>query len=429
MGVLGFSHLYFFNEKTRGRLNLTLAGLKNSVRVDSLFENGDKTVFYGNNSSEGWYALSYNLHKKYNAKNTLSLGFDLNRKHYNYADSSLVNNTFYKHWTDFEGSANIFDGFVQWKHRVTDSLSFYTGLHLLHFGYNNTKSLEPRLGLKWRFTQNQIISLGLGLHSQTQVMSYYLFRIPDDEGNFVETNKDLDFSKSLHTVLRYDYNFTKNMRLRLEAYYQHLYHIPVEREPSAFAVLNEGGNFYFQYVDNLINEGTGKNYGLELTLEKFFSDNYYFLLTGTLYESKYVGSDGIERNTAFNGNFILNALGGMEINLDKKSKYILSFNIKTTYAGGKRFIPVDLEASRAAGETVYIYEAAFENRQKDFFRLDARVGFKLNGQKTTQEWALDVQNITDRKNIFQKTYDKKTQEIRTEYQMGRFPVFLYRILF
>ena len=120
----------------------------------------------------------------------------------------------------------------------------------------------------------------------------------------------MDFSKAIHTVIGHDFNINENMRLKTEVYYQHLFNIPVDSSSSSFSMLNEGAGFILPNGTGYVNEGTGQNFGAEITLEKFFSKGYYFLTTASIFDSQYEGSDGVKRNTAFNSNFVFNALGG-----------------------------------------------------------------------------------------------------------------------
>ena len=246
-------------------------------------------------------------------------------------------------------------------------------------------------------------------------------------GEYVKTNEDLDFTYSSQFVLAYDYLFTENTRLKVETYYQNLYNIPVKESFGQFSLINSGDDFYVWMEDSLTNDGTGTNYGLEITFEHFLYKGFYFLITSSLFESKYKGSDGIERNTAWNGNYVFNALFGYETKVT--SHGILGFNIKSTYAGGKRYVPINLEESIKQYKTVYNYDEAYENKYDDYFRFDLRISFKLNGKKINQEWALDLQNLTNNKNIFRQVYNKQTGGLITDYQTGFFPMFMYRINF
>ena len=69
------------------------------------------------------------------------------------------------------------------------------------------------------------------------------------------------------------------------------------------------------------------------------------MFTSSIYSSKYKGSDGIERNTAFNGKYVFNILGGKEWKVGSENRNKISTDLKCTYAGGRAYTPIDLEAS------------------------------------------------------------------------------------
>src|SRR5690606_36111114 len=123
--------------------------------------------------------------------------------------------------------------------------------------------------------------------------------------------------------------------------------------------------------DSLVNNGKGENYGLELTLEKFFSKNYFFMITGSLYESTYKGSDGIKRSTDFNGRFAVNVLGGKEFKITTNS--LISLGLKVTYAGGRLYSPVDTAKSAEINEIVAVDAQRNTLRFRDYFRTDLRI--------------------------------------------------------
>src|SRR5688572_117004 len=163
----------------------------------------------------------------------------------------------------------------------------------------------------------------------------------------------MDFTRSQHLVLGYDRMLTNNMRLKVESYYQYISKVPVEQTLSSFSMLNAGADFSMPDEDSLVNKGTGRNYGIELTLEKFYSQGYYFLFTSSLFDSRYKGSDDVLRSTAFNGKYVVNLLAGKEFKVGRKNN-VFNIDWKLTTAGGRYVTPIDFEKSRLAGEAVYI---------------------------------------------------------------------------
>lgn len=156
------------------------------------------------------------------------------------------------------------------------------------------------------------------------------------------------------------------------------------------------------------------------------------MVTGTLYDSKYKGSDGIERNTSYNGTYILNLLGGKEFRINEKQTVSIGF--KATFAGGKRYGYVDVEATKYYQELIYL-DSLFNERQfRDYFRLDAKINWKMNTNKVTHEIGLDLVNITNHRNLLSLTYapnlfDPSAEPTAERLQLGFLPIFYYRVDF
>jgi hypothetical protein len=203
--------------------------------------------------------------------------------------------------------------------------------------------------------------------------------------------------------------------------------IPVKSRRDYFSSINLGADFESPNIDSLVNNGTGQNYGFELTLEKFYSKGYYFLVTASIFESNYKGSDEIERNTAFNGNYVVNALAGKEFKI--KEKHILAIDVKLTYAGGKRYVPIDIEKSVLYQREVRDGSVAYEPQFDPYFRIDVKPSYKLNTKRFTHELSIDIQNVTKHNNIFQQQFDLNTQSIKTDYQLKFFVIPQYRLTF
>ena len=214
-------------------------------------------------------------------------------------------------------------------------------------------------------------------------------------------------------------------------YYQDLRDVPVDNFSSSFSILNAGADFTFPERGSLVNDGRGQNYGAELTIERTFTTNWYVLATGSVFESTYRGSDGVERATAFNNQYVGNLLLGREWPIGRDGRNRLTLNTKITTSGGRYYSPVDLAASREAETDVRDEELAFGARYPGYFRWDLKFGIQLNGKnkKFSQGFFLDLQNLTNRNNVFQERYNTVTGNINTVYQSGFFPDVQYRVQF
>ena len=374
------------------------------------------------------------LTKKFNANHIVKYGINVDAYSFNMRDSirtDISDSTanFYYRWNyQSDNLSYMIQPFVQWKYNINRRLTMNLGLHAQYFTLSNSFSqLEPRFGMKYEVSEKGSIAAGAGMHSQSHPLYIYTYQL---NGNTAPHNLGIDFSKSIHTVLSYSHNFNKSTKFKTEIYYQHLYNIPVEQKSSAFSILNQGSGFARFFPDTLVNEGTGTNMGLELTLQKSFDKSFYFMTTASLYDSKYRGSDGIQRNTDFNGNFIINGLIGKEFKVGENKKNKISLGLKITYAGGKRYGNVNQVMTDSIKEIVFLDEGYNEQQFANYFRFDVKVNYILNAKKMSHEIGIDLVNLLNTKNILGLTYSPDSPTLIAErYQLGFLPVFYYKIDF
>jgi hypothetical protein len=429
MGVFGVKHLYILNSKTYINTTLAMTASRNNWwhqrQIDS-----DAFQLTNREHFTYWdYRGSIIVNHKINPKHYLKTGFtyddskfDLFTDFYDRNDSVMVREV------DQKGRTGHWQAYASWRCRITGKLSLNTGLHFLYFSLNGNYSVEPRVGIRWQFTPAQSISAGAGIHSRLETLTNYLAERELGDGTVIQPNKHLEISKARHYVIGYQNNISKHFMIKGELYYQDLYDVPIEEDPtSSFSALNYA---YGITTMTLGNGGTGRNYGVELTLEKFFSRTYYFLITSSVYQSKYRAGDGIERDSRYNGNYVFNLLGGKEFTLGRGPyPWTLGLGGRIIWAGGQRHTPIDLEASREEGNTVRKQELAWTEQYDDFIRFDFKAGFIKNRNKSTHTIELDIQNVTNRLNIMGDYYDPDEDRIDTWTQMGIIPSLIYRVEF
>jgi hypothetical protein len=426
--ILGLSHTYFFNEKTFGKLVVAASSSGTKGYTDSLsVTNQSANRIFGVFQDQDRYSAHYTINSKINAKNTVKSGVIYDYFQFDIEDSVLVNNNYFFKTRDVDDGAALMRIYTQWQCRPNEKLTLNTGIHAQLLALNNSYSIEPRVGLRYQFKQNQSLSLGAGMHSQLQPVTMYFTEQDAGNGQILKGNRDLGFNKAIHSVIGYDVQFRKNVRLKAEIYYQYLYNIGVDRFSSSFSVLNAGADFTFPDNGDLVNEGTGRNYGVEITLEKFLDKGFYFLFTSSLFNSKYKGSDGVERNTAFNGNYVFNALAGKEWKVGTNNS--ITFDVKATYAGGRWYTPILLEESAIARSEVRDTEHAYSEQYSPYLRFDAKAGYRMNFKRFAQSFSIDIRNITNHQNIFLQSFNNRTNSLETRYQTGFFPMVLWNIWF
>lgn len=333
---------------------------------------------------------------------------------------------------DVDGTTDLLQVYAQAEYKFTDRLEFTFGLHGQYLEMTNDLMVGPRTAISWQFRPDQRLSLAYGLHGQMVPMPILVRLAPDEHGVYVPTNDHLSFMKSHHIVLAYDRRFGHDWRVKTEAYTQFLFDLPVDSYSSSYNAVNEGADFVFTERDDLVSTGTGTNTGVEITIEKFLSKGYYALGTVSLFRSIYEGSDRIERSTAFDNGYVANALFGKEWPIGRARRNYVTFDTKFTTSGGRPYTPIDLEATRAnGGREVLVEDEAYSLTYPEYLRLDVKFGFRLNSKskKMSHQFFVDLQNITDRENVFVDRYNPVTDRINTVYQNGFFPDFMYRIQF
>ncbi len=435
MGAAGLSNTYFFKSNLSGKLSLSASGTDFEITIDTLAPiTLSKFRVYTNSSIETNLIANYTVTDKVNASHLIKVGATYQTLYFN-AKSSGYSALYGKNITELnvnKSTSGLLQSFVEWQFRPTEKITINSGIHYQNFLLNNTWALEPRLGVRFQLTPRQNLNIGYGMHSQMQPTIFYFYEnyIPSTN-SYYRSNRNLDLSKSQHVILNYDYIFASGFRFRFETYYQYLYNIPVQQNlNSSFSMINEGNSLDgLVLVDSLVNKGSGKNYGVEFTIEKFFSKHYYFLTTASVYESKYKGRNNIEYHTSYDGGYVFNVLGGYELGLGEGKNKSLSFDLKYTQAGGNRYTPIDLEKSNLIGKAYYINSESFSKKLKDYTRLDLKLTYKSNRKKTSQSMYVCVENIFDTKNILMQSYNADTKSIKTEYQFGLFPYGGYRIEF
>lgn len=335
---------------------------------------------------------------------------------------------------NFEEQVGTLRNFASWKWRASERLTFVSGLHNMNVLLNSKSTIEPRLAVDFRLSATSSLHAGYGKHSTMESVHHYFAKVEQPDGSFIEPNRDLGLLKADHFVLGFEQRIGKHLRAKLEAYYQRLYDLPVENlDTSYFATIVE--NLDFRYVD-LVNEGTGKNYGVEATLEKFFSNSYYFLVNASIYQSKYTALDGIERNTPYNGNYLLNLLAGKEFpGLGKQKNQVLGLNFKAFLAGGRKIIPLlrDAQGNLAvdpANGRLWDYSRAFENSLEDAYQIQVSASYKWNKPRATHELFLNLDNLTNHKGKITEFYDESEPgKVGHMTQFGFFPNLMYRAYF
>jgi len=444
----GINHTLIISNKSFLQTSLSYAveGLDDEIYeseiIESLNNNGDividtvgRNLNFKANLKKSIYRGGLKYNYKLNAKNNFQVGAKYSLFAYENSQSLFSHNQQNKtSLVDFNENIGVVNNFISWKYRLNKNVTVVSGFHNMNVLYTKQSTLEPRVAISWKPNNINTINIGYGKHSKMESVHNYFTQITLADGNTVEPNKDLGLLKAHHFVVGYENRLSENVRAKIEVYYQYLYDLPVENnDTSYYSSINEGLDY--KYVD-LVNKGTGENYGIELTLERFFNKNYYYLINASLYSSTYKTLDGIERNTPYNGNYLVNFLAGKEfVKLGKKKNQTLAINAKIFYGGGKKVIPLlrDNKGNLIVdvpNNKFWDYGKAYEDKIEDAFQLTLSASYKFNRKKTTHEIFVNLDNITNHKGKISEFYDEnEPNNIGYQTQFGFFPNVMYRVYF
>jgi hypothetical protein len=424
-GAAGFSHKYILGTKTFINTTIGASGTQNSYD-EKLVDNTEilrQNSYFEDNSSK----VTFNtvLNHKFNAKNTIRIGFNQNQLYYKLNLNTTNNgdpNT-YQNYVKEDGTSSYSEFFIQSKYDITEKITVSGGINTNYFALNNDYSIDPRLSLKWKFATNHSLSFGYGKHSQLEELRMYL--IKETVGGITTyPNKNLDLSHAHHFVLGYEWLLNKNLRLKIEPYYQYLYNVP-GIENSSWSMINFSQDWGFR--NELQNNSVGKNMGVDITFERFLNNNYYYLITASIFDSKYKADDGIWRNTRFNKGIVCNVLYGKEFFLKKNQ--LLGINGRLNYMGGERYSPILTNESIQEKRIITDETKAFSKQFPATYNMDITISYRKNKAKTSSVIALQLKNALGSPMYSGYDYNIKTKKIDSSKTVVILPILSYKLEF
>jgi len=433
--ILGVTHRVDFTTKTKLTTLLSLVRSDTHMPVDTMSmtqPNAEWQPLWDEKALEDKYSCYSKIEHRFSYASLIEAGvkYDLYNVNYLEKESYSDERGFFTN-VDKKGSFGLWRVYSQYRQNIASRLILTGGLHGMYLDMNNTYSVEPRFGARYTPVSKHTFALAGGLYSQMIPRSFYFIRTLNPQGEIELSNKKLGFMKSAHADFSYSWSFAPDWHFKAETYYQWLYNIPVKNDPNeTYTILQAGGagENVIMREGNLVNKGTGKNYGVEFTVEKFMSKNYYLLFNSTLYRSTYTnGYNKKEWSTVFDGKYLFNLASGYELTL--KKGWTLFADIKGSLAGGTRYTPVLEEESKKERKVVFDITRMNELQLRNYFRTDLRIGYRRNGKKFTDELALDLQNLTNQRNIYSLIYDIDEGTYKETLLQGFVPMVTYRVNF
>ena len=424
--VGGITHKYFIDENTYLRSSLSATYSEDHISADQQTLE-DKSVPVGDIRNRKWdIVFNSFINKKISPSHTNRSGITITGLNYNLDYKVSPNFSLNKPMEQIskgDGESIVLSAFSSSVLAISRNVTASLGITSQYFALNDNWSLEPRVALKWKPVNRYSFSVAYGLHSRREKLDYYF--IEQDIDGKKTSNKYLDFSRAHHIGFSYDWNISSNLHLKIESYYQYLYDMPVE-ENSSFSLINHE-DFYLNRI--LINKGAGKNYGIDITLEQYMTNGVYYMLTGSVFKSKYKGGDNIWRNTRMDRGFLLNALAGKEWMVGKRKQNMFSVNTRLFFHGGDRYTPIDEDKTNEEHDIILNESNAFSKKFSPMLNGDISVNYRINKRKLSHEFSLKMLNVGIRTGMHFYEYNEKTNKIKKENSTGIIPNLSYKLYF
>lgn len=388
-GIFGIGHKIYCSPSSYIKTSLATTYTK----VHAIIDQADNNMIYHRmadmqNSNTDIILNSY-LHSKISKRHFNRTGFTFTRMDYDLDFNLSEKMSRYEPMQQIaKGSHSdvAFSAFTSSVFKLNKNVDVSIGLTGQYFGLNNHWTIEPRFSVKWKLPKNQSLSFAYGLNSMRSRLDYYYVKTAKTGDALV--NRNLDFSKAHHFSLSYSKRITDNLFLKVEPYYQYLYDIPVE-PGSSFSIVNYNG---YGLDKALVNMGKGRNYGVDVTLERYLVDGWYGLLSGSLFKSEYMGGDKIWRNTRMDQRFIINGLVGKEWVFGKNKNKVFSANVRLTYQGGNRYTPINNEESQIEHGIKEDETRAYSLKLPNSFTTDLTLRLRVNKRKIAHEFSFMILN-------------------------------------
>jgi hypothetical protein len=435
---VGIKQIVNIKKRSQWQTVLTYSRFDNNNIVyknDSTNSNGNVNSSDVNEISTFRIKSTYNT--RFNSKWSTRFGTTVELPFYNANYKLLANNI----TTDIrKGQTNIFQMqvYASTKYTPNNRLTFILGLGHLNFQpLNKTDTagnifspltVLPRLSVAYKLKHNHTITATLGAVDQLQASGVYLHTDTNAMATYKTKNLLLDFNRALFWMMHYQFVYNPSTTFDVTLFDQDYYNLPIEKISSSFSGINNGLTNNFATNTNLQSKGEGRTYGIEGSITRKMFNNFYFVLNGGYINSTYIGSDTIERQTAFYSRFNSNLLVGKRF--DFKNKHALDVNFKFSFRNGAYYTPVDIYKSFATGSEVLDVTQTSQQFYPDYYRFDAKVAYNFASKyKLKHVIGFEIINFSNADNFYREVYNPQTTKMGTALQSKFTPIVFYKIQF
>ena len=423
--AVGLNHTYRFNNGGTLHSSVAYTGAYRKLGVNNYDELMTQTPDMDGRNTQWNVIISTQHQQKISSRYTMQNGFE---------HQHLAFNT----WLDwiheiggplyrvYESKGNTGLTRLYSSHKVALSRRFSTvaGVNVMWFNLNNQWLVEPRVSVQYKTSSSSTLSLAYALNSRKESTETY-FVMMDGKN----PNEDLGLTRSHHISASFAQRLGENAMLKIEPYWQWLFDVPVE-QGTTYSIINHR-NFFQDRA--LVNEGAGRNYGIDLTLERYLKDGFYGMLTASIFKSEFRDAQGEWHHSRQDRGYITNILGGKEWMVGKSKKNVLGVNGRLTLMGGDRYTPIPegitfedvmLRPDKSIPEVDGLDPYSAQMGMNVGYAFSVK--YTINKKHTSHHFILEYLQM---KTFQGQTFDLKTHEIVDKYTSLTFPNIAYRVEF
>lgn len=413
MGVLGFTSNYLINSKSYLQFHTGIMAQDVDVTEDTL--SMDRVAFNVNDERYLTKQMTGHLVYKYNFNPKVSTKLGAMYTHANY-------DLFHAEWNRQGGkrdtiifqrrpdapsnSNNISQVYMQWNFKPHYKLEIITGFNALvsTLGKHNYGPAF-HFAAKYIVNKNAQIAFHSGNNYKTQPPAFYYTKSYIDGAGYN--------IGSFQNVLAYTQALGRKYKLTTEVYFQYLDRILSKTES------NSGRTEHFSFSNDvqgngrngMISTGDVRNYGVDVALERKFDRGTFFIVSGSLFDSKfkvnYYTGPSDWYNTRYNVGYTGTFTGGKTWKINNNTFF--EVGLRMLFNGGAPVTPIVAGMETVDGpQPVLDHSRPFSERTSPYFRPDLRLAWRKNKVKNAWWLALDIQNFINRRNedFIDYTFDR-----------------------
>jgi hypothetical protein len=429
LGLVGLNHLKYLDNDVSIKTTLSYLFEDYKLKRDTIFPDSVTLSLFAMRNIRQRIGLSSAISKKINAQFVLRGGVSAYVHFLSVKGDWIRRNEMHSFAEEIQVLTNAF---VEARYKFSSSFAFVLGVQGMYWSLNKDSwAIEPRAALDFKIGKRHRLSLGYGWMSKIQSFAVSFLVKKQADGTYDNSNRELGLNKSHQLALSYDASLAKVWGIKANAYVSYNTNLAVTKSINSFSMVNYGNYAVYPDSTGLVNDGIALNYGVELSIEKFFSKGFYGLLSAAYQRSVYQGSDNVWRNSAFDAQHVTSLVMGKEFKIGKKKLNVIYGDFRFSMHGGLPYTPINLDASRLAGEEVLFDDKAYSERLDLYRRIDIRVGARFNHpiKRLSHHIYVVIQNVAMFENEFDVKYNATTQEVITTKQFGLVPNLFYQIFF